>query len=295
MTQLKGAIALLPTPFTDEGKLDEAGLRNLIDFDLANGCSGVGVLAAIGEGYLFDANETERLIKVAVQAVNGRAPLIVGCPAMGTTTAVESCKKAQDLGADAILAFNPKYKGFDPYGFKHLVPHYTAMVEAVNIPVVPYSQLDDPIPFDVLKYLVEQGLIKHIKYGPHDCAGLQRILNELGDKLFVFAGADTFILRHLMLGVKGISIATAALFPKECSEIVRLATEGDVEEARAIYRRSVIYWNDLGFYNCWQSVHKYALKLMGIIESDQCLPPLTPAEPYQYEEVTSMLKFLGKI
>ena len=295
MKELEGVIALIPTPLTTEGELDEAGLKNLIDFDLANGCNGVGVLAAIGEGYLFNAAETERVVRAAVKAVNGRAPLIVGCPAMGTTAAVESCRKAEDWGADAILAFNPKYKGFDAYNIKHLVPHYTAMARAVRIPLVPYSQLDDPIPLDVLKSLVEDGLIRHIKYGPHDCATLQRIIAELGDKLYIFAGADTFILRHLMLGVKGISIATAALFPRECSEIVRLVREGSIEEARSLYRRSVIYWNDIGFYNCWQSVHKIALRLMGIIESDRCLPPLIPAEDFQVAEVRSLLEFLGKI
>ncbi|MFH1135593.1 MAG: dihydrodipicolinate synthase family protein [Pseudomonadota bacterium] len=295
MKELQGVIALVPTPLTTEGKLDEIGLRNLIDFDLANGCDGVGVLAAIGEGYLFNAEETEKVVRVAAAAMGGRGPLIVGCPAMGTIAAVESSRRAQDWGADAILAFNPKYKGFDPYGFKHLVRHYSALVEAVNIPVVPYSQLDDPIPLEVLKHLVGEGLIKHIKYGPHDCAALRRIMDELGDKLYIFAGADTFILRHLLMGVKGISIATAALFPRECSDLVRLVGEGAVDQARDLYRRSIIYWNDIGFYNCWQSVHKIALQLLGIIETAQCLPPLVPAEDFQRDEVRSLLQYLGKI
>ena len=192
MKELEGVIALIPTPLTTEGELDEAGLKNLIDFDLANGCNGVGVLAAIGEGYLFNAAETERVVRAAVKAVNGRAPLIVGCPAMGTTAAVESCRKAEDWGADAILAFNPKYKGFDAYNIKHLVPHYTAMARAVRIPLVPYSQLDDPIPLDVLKSLVEDGLIRHIKYGPHDCATLQRTLNRLRGTGLVPRGVTRF-------------------------------------------------------------------------------------------------------
>ena len=119
--------------------------------------------------------------------------------------------------------------------------------------------------------------------------------DAVGDKLFIFAGADTFILRHLMLGANGISIATAAVFPQECSQLVQLAKNGQIEEARDIYRQTLIYWNDLGFYNCWQSVHKIALQLMGIIESAQCLKPLTDAEDYQREEIQSLLTFLKKI
>lgn len=295
MKELKGTIALIPTPLTAEGKFDEAGLRNLIDYDMQRGCNAIGVLAAIGEGYLFGAQETEQIVRTAKYALNGRGPLIVGCPGMGTITAVEACKRAEDCGADAILAFNPKYKGFDPYGFDHLVKHYTAMAEAVKIPLAPYSQLDDPIPVEVIKYLVESGVIRHIKYGPHDCSMLQRIINAVGDKLYIFAGADTFILRHLMLGANGISIATAAIFPEECSQLVEFVKSGKIEQAREIYRRSLIYWNDLGFYNCWHSVHKIALQLMGIIDSAQCLPPLLDAEDFQKEEIQSLLTFLGKI
>lgn len=295
MKELKGTLALIPTPLTDEGNVDVQGLRNLIDFDIKNGCDGIGVLAAIGEGYLFGGEDIETVVREAADVLNGRGPLVVGCPAMGTIAAVEFCKKAQHYGADAILAFNPKYKGFDAYGFDHLVTHYSAMVDAVEIPIVPYSQMDDTIPFDVLKYLAENGKIKHMKYGPHDCATLQRIISEFGDKIYIFAGADTFILRHLMLGANGISIATAALFPKECCELVKLAKEGQIDKARDLYRRTVIYWNDIGFYNCWQSVHKLALKYMGIIDSAKCLPPLTDAEDYQEEEVKSMLALLGKI
>lgn len=295
MKELKGTLALIPTPLTDNAKVDVEGLRKLIDFDMTNGCNGIGVLAAIGEGYLFGDDEIEEVVRTAVAAIGDRGPLIVGCPAMGTIAAVNFCKKAQEYGADAILAFNPKYKGFDAYGYRHLVAHYSAMVDAVQIPIVPYSQLDDPIPFEVLKYLVDNGKIKHIKYGPHNCAALEQIISELGDRLYIFAGADTFILRHLNLGANGVSIATAALFPKECSDLVRYAVDGQIDKARDIYRRTIIHWNDIGFYNCWQSVHKLALKHMGIINTAKCLPPLTDAEDYQEQEVISLLSFLGKM
>ena len=106
MKKLKGTIALIPTPLTDEGKVDEKGLRKLIDFDMQKGCDGIGVLAAIGEGYLFGENEQEQIVRTAVDAIGDRGPLIVGCPAMSTVGAVEACKRAQDWGADAILAFD---------------------------------------------------------------------------------------------------------------------------------------------------------------------------------------------
>jgi len=200
------------------------------------------------------------------------------------------------LGADAILAFNPKYKGMTPYSSAELLDHFAALTDAVSIEIVPYSQLDDPIPYDIIKQLVDGNRISYMKYGFHDCELLKKIVKNLGDKLFVFVGADTKTLRHLLLGAKGISTATTAIFPKENSTLLSLVQNGDIETARTYYNEKIIPWNDCGFYQKWQETHKFALKLMGIIESTNCLPPLTGILPdYQAEEITWLLKHLKKI
>lgn len=103
MKDLKGVIALIPTPLTDTGKVDEDSLRKLIDYDLVNGCFGVGILAAIGEGYLFSSSDVQKIVKTAVKHIGGKSPLIVGCPAMGTHEAVEKCRQAEDLGPTPSL------------------------------------------------------------------------------------------------------------------------------------------------------------------------------------------------
>ena len=73
MKDLKGVIALIPTPLTDTGRVDEDSLRKLIDYDLENGCFGVGVLAAIGEGYLFRAQTCRRSSRRPSNTSAGRA------------------------------------------------------------------------------------------------------------------------------------------------------------------------------------------------------------------------------
>ena len=108
MAELKGAMALIPTPITEKDEIDEDGLRKLIDYNLGKGCAAVGIFGAIGEGYLVSERQRERTIKIAVEHVKKRCPLIVGCPATGTLSAIDLCQKAESLGADAILAFNPQ-------------------------------------------------------------------------------------------------------------------------------------------------------------------------------------------
>ncbi|MEW6267555.1 MAG: dihydrodipicolinate synthase family protein [Thermodesulfobacteriota bacterium] len=296
MKELKGVIALIPTPVTGEGKLDEIGLRKIMDYDLDNGCFGVGVAAAIGEGYLLSKEDEEKVIKTAVEHMNGRGPVIVGTPALGTNQAVERCKRAEDLGADAVLTFNPKFRGRKPYSDSELIDHYGAITEAVKIHVVPYSQEDDLIPFEVLKQLVDEKRIAHLKYAWNDCEYLKKITQYLGDRLFVFVGADTYTLRYLLLGAQGISTATAAVFPKDNSRLLSLVQAGEIELARKLYNDKIVPWNDCGFYQRWHVCHKLALQLMGVIDSHQCLPPLTGAlADYQVEEIKWLLKHQGLI
>lgn len=296
MKELKGAIGLLPTPITEDGKVDEISLRKLIDYNMSNGCYGVGVLAAIGEGYLFLKKDVKNIIRIAVDEMSGRGPLIVGCPAMGTLETIEKCKEAEELGADAILAFNPKYKGMTPYSSTELLNHFIALSDSVDIELVPYSQLDDPIPYEIINQLVNANKISYMKYGTHDCDLLKKIVNNLGDKLFVFVGADTKTLRHLLLGGQGISTATTAIFPKENSTLLSLVLKGEIESARTYYNENIIPWNDCGFYQKWQETHKFVLKSLGIIKSINCIPPLSGELPkYQKDEITWLLKHMKKI
>ena len=295
MKQMKDIMALIPTPLTDQGKLDETGLKKVIDFELENGCSGVGVLAAIGESYLFERSDWAAVAKVAVKHVNGKAPLMVGCPAMGTNPAVDLCKEAEQIGADALLVFNPL--GFRTFTEAELVDHYTAIADSVKISVAPYSRLEDPIPLGVLKKLVEAGRISYMKYAWKGHAALEETVSSLGDKLFIFCGADTLTMKYLLLGCRGVLTATAAMLPQEHVKLLSMVRNGDTENARAYYNEFILPWNDIGFYdmNVWHSLHKYALYFMGLIGSPRVLAPQASAAPWQVEEVRWLIKHQGKL
>jgi len=295
MKEFKDIVALIPTPITDDGKLDETGLRKVIDFELENGCCAVGVLAAIGESYLFQRSEWSAVIKAAVKHVNGKAPLLVGCPAMGTLPAVDLCREAEELGADAILAFNPL--GFRSFTVNELIDHYTALTGSVKIPIAPYSRLEDHVPLEVLKKLVDDGRISFMKYAWKNHAALQEAAAAMGDRLLIFCGADTFTLRYLLLGCKGVMTATAAMLPREHVELLSLIRAGKIDDARAHYNEKITPWNDIGFYdmNIWHSMHKAALYHMGLIASPKVVAPQGSAAAWQLEEVRWLLKHQGKL
>jgi len=293
MKELKGVIALPPTPLTDEGNINTDSLKSVIDFEMENGCYGVGVLAAIGEGYLMSEKDWKIVVKTAVDHMNGRGPLQVGCATMSTGRAVELVKMAEDFGADSILAFNPQ--GMRTYTIDELYKHFKTLTDNTNIHIVPYARDGDLIPFEVIKRLVDEDRIIYMKYAFRNCGILQKLDKSLGAKLLKFCGADSWTLRYLLLGCKGIMTATAAIFPKENVELLSLVEKGKIEEARKYWYEKFLTWNDCGFYKNWQWAHKYALKLMGIISSDVVVLPQAFGEDYQKEEIKALLRYHNKI
>ena len=293
MKSLSGVVSLIPTPLTRKGGVDVEDLGRLIRYQFENGCDGVGVLAGIGEGYLMPGKERARVIKAAVESVDGRGPLIVGCPAMGTATAVELVAEAADLGADAILSFNPI--GYRRYTVEESYMHFRAQAEASDAALVPYARDDDLIHPEVMARLVDEGLAKHMKYGFHSCSILRQLATSTGERLYRFCGADTWTLRYLLIGCQGIMTATASVFPAENVKLLKLVKAGKIDEARKLYYRWFLPWNDAGFYENWQWAHKYALKLMGLMKSDAMAAPQAVGEDYHSAEIEALLRHLGKI
>jgi 4-hydroxy-tetrahydrodipicolinate synthase len=281
---LRGVISLPPTPLTRKGEVDLIDLRKVIDYQFENGCDGVGVLAGIGEGYLVSTSDWNKVVKAAIDHINGRGPLIVGCAAMGTSPAIELIKQAADLGADAILSFNPI--GYRRYTSEETYKHFKSQAEAADITLVPYAREDDLIAPDVIKRLVDEGLISDI---------LRQIVNSTGDRLYRFCGADPWTLRYILLGCQGIMTATASVLPSENVELLRLVKAGKIREAREYWYNKFLPWNDSGFYENWQWAHKYALKLMGVIKTDEMVMPQAKGADYHKNEIEALLKHLGKI
>jgi 4-hydroxy-tetrahydrodipicolinate synthase len=293
MDPFSGVISLVPTPLKKNGDVDKEDLRKILDYQFENGCDGVGVLAGIGEGYLLTGKTKTEVIKTAVDCVNNRGPLIVGCPGMGTNEAVARVKEAADYGADAVLAFKPL--PYRKYTTEESYKHFKAQAEASDVLLVPYARGEDLIHPMVIKRLVDNGYVKHMKYGYHSTAILKEIVSLTGDKLYRFCGADTWTLRMLFQGCEGIMTATAAILPKENVKLLELVNKGKVKEAQKLWYEKFLLWNDSGFYENWQWVHKYALKLMGLFKADIVAPPQPLGTEYQKSEIKALLEYLNMI
>ena len=135
MEQIKGAITALVTPMRD-GRIDEQGLVDLIEFQINAGIHGLVPCGTTGESATLDFDEHKRVIELTVQTVAGRVPVIAGTGANSTLEAIELTASAKASGADAVLSVVPYYNKPSQEG---LYEHFKAILEAVDIPMVLYN------------------------------------------------------------------------------------------------------------------------------------------------------------
>jgi 2-keto-3-deoxy-L-arabinonate dehydratase len=133
MTELRGCIPILCTPFDENDSIDADGLRAQIDWVLAEGASGVATLALASEGYKLTERERDEVAGLVVEQVAGRVPVVVSADGAGTAVAVDRAVRAANLGADALMVLPPYL--VKP-GHAALLDYYTRIGDAVDIPVM---------------------------------------------------------------------------------------------------------------------------------------------------------------
>ena len=135
MERFNGAITALVTPFIN-GKLDEQGLVELIEFQIENGIHGIVPCGTTGESATLDFDEHKQVIDITVKTVAGRVPVIAGTGANSTSEAIELTQSAKESGADAVLSVAPYYNKPSQEG---LYQHFKAITDAVDIPMFLYN------------------------------------------------------------------------------------------------------------------------------------------------------------
>jgi 2-keto-3-deoxy-L-arabinonate dehydratase len=133
MTELRGCIPILCTPFDENDAIDSASLRAQIDWVLSEGASGVATLALASEGYKLTDRERDEVTALVVEHVAGRVPVVVSADGAGTAVAVDRAIRAARLGAGALMVLPPYLVKPGPAS---LLDYYTRIGNAVDIPVM---------------------------------------------------------------------------------------------------------------------------------------------------------------
>jgi 4-hydroxy-tetrahydrodipicolinate synthase len=266
----KGSIVAIVTPFSN-GKVDEKTLGDLIEWHIKQGTNAIVPCGTTGESAALDYKEHYRVIKLTVEAVKHRVPVIAGTGANWTDETIMITKEAKKSGADAALLVTPYYNKPTQEG---LYRHYKAIAEAVKIPIVLYNvpgrTAVNMLPSTVAR-LAEIKNIVAIKEATGDMKQVSEVIRLCGDRITVLSGDDFTTIPLLALGGKGVISVSANVAPKAVSDMCALWEKGDFNGARKLH-----YWleplNAAMFIETNPIPVKTALAMMKKIKEEFRLP-----------------------
>ncbi|MBQ1867319.1 4-hydroxy-tetrahydrodipicolinate synthase [Selenomonas sp.] len=225
-----GAGVAIITPFTEDG-INFPELGRIIEDQIKGGTDAIVITGTSGESATMSDAEHRAAIKFAVEQVKGRIPVIAGTGSNETSYAVALSKYAEEVGADALLVVTPYYNKCTQKG---LVAHYTAIADAVNIPIVLYdvpSRTGVSISTESYVKLSKHPNIVAVKEANGDLSKILRLKAAVGDDLVLYSGNDDQIVPILSLGGKGVISVLSNVAPKETHDMCQAFFDGDTEKA----------------------------------------------------------------
>jgi 4-hydroxy-tetrahydrodipicolinate synthase len=235
--RISGSITALATPFTADGALDLDAWRRLLQQQLDGGTQGVVVAGSTGEAAALSDEEYDTLLRIAVEQVARRIPVLAGTGLSNTAKTIALTRRVAALGADAALVVTPPYVRPTQPG---LITHYRAVAEDGGLPVVLYNVPGrtgcDLLP-ETVAQLVSHPRIVAIKEARSEPERMAALLSLRGDGFAVLSGDDPTACRAMLAGADGlISVASNAM-PTAFRRLCDLARAGDADAAQALDAR----------------------------------------------------------
>lgn len=229
-----GIGAAVTTPFTEDA-VDYEQFRNHLMFLKNNQIQSFIVNGTTGEGSTLSTEEKMNLLNVALEVSDGQIPVIAGTGSNNTKASIKASKKAEKLGVDALLVITPYYNKTSQRG---LVAHFTAIADAVNIPIILYdvpARTGMTIEPETLQVLAEHPNIVGLKDATGDLTHLSRLQAVVNDAFAFYGGNDDLALPFFAQGGHGLISVAANVLPSEYQmmfETVKI----DIAKANLIYR-----------------------------------------------------------
>lgn len=296
---IQGSIVAIVTPMHEDGSLDLAAFRALIDFHIEQGTDGIVVVGTTGESPTVNVEEHELLITEAVKHAAKRIPIIAGTGANSTTEAIELARFSKNAGADASLSVVPYYNKPTQEG---LYQHFKAIAEAVDMPHILYNvpgRTVADMSNDTALRLAQIANIVGIKDATGDIQRgsdlLRRsaLLKRTQGDFAIYSGDDASSLALMLLGAHGSISVTANVAPRLMHEMCHAALNGEILKAREINFRLLGLHCDL-FVEANPIPVKWAMARMGKMKNALRLP-LTPLSQSAYGIVEAAMRQAGML
>ena len=294
MNPITGSIVALATPLHEDGSVDYATLRKLVDWHIAEGTDCIGVVGTTGESPTVNVEEHCEIIRVSVEQAAKRVPIMAGCGANSTAEAIELAKFAKQVGADCQLQVVPYYNKPTQQG---QFLHFKAIAEAVgDLPLVLYNvpgrTVADMAHATVLRLAEVPGIVG-IKEATGNTERAQWLIKEVPQGFAVYSGDDPTAVALMLCGGQGNISVTANVAPRLMHELCVAALAGDVKRAMELQFGLMLLHRNL-FVEANPIPVKWAMARMGLCGPTLRLP-MTPLEPANEAAVENALRACGLI
>lgn len=232
----KGVFPALTTKFTKDDELDLPLFEKNLQAQVAAGIHGVILGGTLGEASVLTTEEKERLVKFAIEKLNGKLPVVLNIAEGSTKVALEQAALAKAWGAAGLMLLPPmRYKADD----RETVTYFKTIADTTDLPVMIYNNPVDykiEVTLDMFDELRVCKNITAIKESTRDVTNVTRLINRFGDRYKILCGVDTLAMEELCLGADGWVAGLVCAFPKETVMIYELVKAGKITEATTIYR-----------------------------------------------------------
>ena len=281
----------LVTPFKADGSVDYEALLKLVEYQVQNGTDYLVVLGTTAETPTLTETEKAEIKRLVVTQVRRRVPVVLGVGGNCTRAVVDTLRQADLQDVDAILSVVPYYNKPSQEG---IFRHYEAIAEATTRPVILYN-----VPGRTGTNMTAETTLRlartfrnivAVKEASGNIKQMNDIIKNKPADFQVISGDDGITYPLIALGAVGVISVIGNAFPREFSRMVRLALEGDYDNARVIHSRFMELF-DLLFVDGNPAGVKSMLNMMGFIENRLRLP-LVPTRLTTYEKIREILNRL---
>ena len=291
MSIFTGAGVALVTPMNADGSVNFEKMKELIEFQIANDTDALIICGTTGEATTISDEDQIECVRFAKEVAAGRVPVIAGAGSNDTAHCIELAVACEKAGADGVLLVTPYYNKATQKG---LIMHYTAVAEAINIPIILYNVPGRTGCNIAPKTVAELAKVKNIvavKEASGNLSQVAEIAALVGPDFDIYSGNDDQILPVLSLGGKGVISVLSNVAPKETHDMVAKFMDGDVQGAIKLQLDAIELISAL-FCEVNPIPVKTALNLMGY-EVGACKLPLCDMEPKNLETLKTAMTNYG--
>ena len=292
MAIFKGAGVAIVTPMKADGEVNYDVLGEMLEAQIQGDTDAIIICGTTGESATLTEEEHSAVIRYAIKKVNKRIPVIAGTGSNCTATAIKLSKEAEKDGADGLLLVTPYYNKATQNG---LIAHYTAIANAVNIPIILYNVPSrtgcNLLPETIAKLVKNVKNIVGVKEASGNISQIAKVKLLCGDDVDLYSGNDDQVVPILSLGGIGVISVLSNVAPKETHDMVMDYLNGDLEKAREMQLKALPLIDAL-FSEVNPIPVKKAMSFMGW-EAGPLRAPLSEMEDAHAEVLKQAMKDFG--